>query len=85
MAAGLLVAGAPDGHQSMASLSDTLRAVTIVADKGMVVSRTDTVTIRPATAVTDVLYKLPGLGISDYGGAAGLKIICMIKVSLIQQ
>ena len=77
MAAGLLVAGAPDGHQSMASLSDTLRAVTIVADKGMVVSRTDTVTIRPATAVTDVLYKLPGLGISDYGGAAGLKSVSL--------
>ena len=75
MAAGLLVAGAPDGHQQMASLSDTLRAVTIVADKGMVVSRTDTLTVRPGAAVTEVLYRLPGLGISDYGGAAGLKSV----------
>lgn len=74
-AAGLLAAGAPDGHQQMDSLSDTLRAVTIVADKGMVVSRTDTVEIRPAVAVTDVLQRLPGLGISDYGGAAGLKSV----------
>lgn len=62
-AAGLLVAETPD----------TLQAVTIVADKGVVVSRTDTVSIKNYTTATEALLRVPGLGISDYGGLAGLK------------
>ena len=62
-AAGLLVAETPD----------TLQAVTIVADKGVVVSRTDTVSIKNYTTAAEALLRVPGLGISDYGGLAGLK------------
>ena len=63
IAAGLLVAETPD----------TLTAVTIVADKGVVVSRTDTVALRADGTAADALLRIPGLGISDYGGLAGLK------------
>jgi outer membrane cobalamin receptor len=63
IAAGLLVAETPD----------TLQAVTIVADKGVVVSRTDTVALRADGTATQALLRIPGLGISDYGGLAGLK------------
>lgn len=63
IAAGLLVAETPD----------TLQAVTIVADKGVVVSRTDTVSLKHYTTATEALLRVPGLGISDYGGLAGLK------------
>ncbi len=62
-AAGLLVAETPD----------TLQAVTIVADKGVVVSRTDTVSIKNYTTAAEALLRVPGLAISDYGGLAGLK------------
>ena len=62
-AAGLLVAETPD----------TLQAVTIVADKGVVVSRTDTVALRADGTAAAALLNFPGLGISDYGGLAGLK------------
>ena len=62
-AAGLLVAETPD----------TLQAVTIVADKGVVVSRTDTIPVHRYATVSDALLRFPGLGLSDYGGLAGLK------------
>ena len=62
-AASLLVAETPD----------TLQAVTIVADKGVVVSRTDTVALHADGTAADALLRIPGLGISDYGGLAGLK------------
>ena len=63
IAAGLLVAETPD----------TLQAVTIVADKGVVVSRTDTLALRADGTAAEALLRIPGLGISDYGGLAGLK------------
>ena len=66
-AAGLLVAETPD----------TLQAVTIVADKGVVVSRTDTVSFKHYTTATEALLRVPGLGISDYGGLAGLKSVSL--------
>ena len=62
-AASLLVAETPD----------TLQAVTIVADKGVVVSRTDTLPVHRYATVSDALLRFPGLGLSDYGGLAGLK------------
>ena len=63
IAAGLLVAETPD----------TLQAVTIVADKGVVVSRTDTTALRADGTAAEALLRFPGLGLSDYGGLAGLK------------
>ena len=50
-AAGLLVAETPD----------TLQAVTIVADKGVVVSRTDTLTLHADGASVGTLLRIPGL------------------------
>ena len=66
-AAGLLVAETPD----------TLQAVTIVADKGVVVSRTDTLVLRTGGTAAETLLRIPGLGLSDYGGLAGLKSISL--------
>ena len=78
MVAGLLVAGMPETEgESPVEAVDTLRAVTVVADRGIVISRTDTVSIRPEQNVSDVLHRLPGVSISDYGGAAGLKSVSL--------
>ena len=66
-AAGLLVAETPD----------TLQAVTIVADKGVVVSRTDTLTLHADGASVGTLLRIPGLSLSDYGGLAGLKSVSL--------
>ena len=63
LAAGLLVAETPD----------TLQAVTIVADKGVVVSRTDTIALRADGTAADAMLRIPGLSLSDYGGLTGLK------------
>ena len=65
--AGLLVAETPD----------TLKAVTIVADRGVVVSRTDTVRIKNSISITDALSGTPGLYLADYGGLAGLKTVSL--------
>ena len=67
IAAGLLVAETPD----------TLQAVTIVADKGVVVSRTDTLTLRADGTAAQALLRIPGLGINDYGGLAGTKSVSL--------
>ena len=67
IAAGLLVAETPD----------TLQAVTIVADKGVVVSRTDTLALHADGTASQALLRIPGLSISDYGGLAGLKSVSL--------
>lgn len=54
---------------------DTLNAVTIVADRGVVVSKKDTVPISNAVSITDVLERIPGFYVSDNGGSAGLKTV----------
>ncbi len=78
MVAGLLVAGMPESEgSSPIEAADTLKAVTVVADRGIVISRTDTVSIRPEQNVSDVLHRLPGVSISDNGGVAGLKSVSL--------
>ena len=62
--AALLSAGAP---------VDTLQASAIVADRGLVVSRTDTVTVHTFQDASSVLLFVPSLYVGDYGSAAGLK------------
>lgn len=57
----------------MTQPADTLQAVTVVADRGVVVSRTDTVKIQPLLDVGSSLLYFPGLYVGDYGGLAGLK------------
>jgi len=66
-AAGLLVAETPD----------TLQTVTVVADRGVVVSRTDTLTVSNSLSITDLLQKSPGLFVNDQGGVAGLKTVSL--------
>ena len=57
----------------MAAAPDTLQAVTVVADRGVVVSRTDTVRIQSLLDVGGTLLYVPGLYVGDYGSASGLK------------
>ena len=57
--------------------SDTLHAVTVTADKGVVVSRTDTLHIQNPSDITGELQQVPGLHLGDYGGFAGLKTVSL--------
>lgn len=66
-AAALLVAGEPD----------TLDVATVTAEKGVTVSRRDTIMITGQTSVTDVLARMPGLQVTDMGGMAGLKTVSL--------
>lgn len=60
-----------------AETPDTLQGVTVVADRGVVVSRTDTIRVQSNSSIEDLIYSLPGLGLGDYGGAAGLKSVSL--------
>ena len=57
----------------LAAQPDTLQAVTVVADRGVVVSRTDTVNVQSLLDVSGTLLYAPGIYVGDYGSAAGLK------------
>ena len=57
--------------------SDSLRAVTVTADKGVIISRTDTLHIRNTFDITSELHQIPGLILGDYGGYAGLKTVSL--------
>ena len=52
---------------------DTLSPVVVTADRGVVVSRADTVKITPYAGAAFPLVGIPSLYIGDYGGAAALK------------
>lgn len=58
---------------TLAAQPDTLQAVTVVADRGVVVSRADTVNVQPLSDVSSVLLGIPALYVGDYGSASGLK------------
>ena len=75
ISAGLLSAGLHDGVET--PLADTLHAVTVTADKGVIVSRTDTLSVRNSFTITDVLQQSPGLYVGDNGGYAGLKTVSL--------
>lgn len=75
LTAGLLSAGMPSGAD--VPVMDSLQAVTVTADKGRVVSRTDTLSVRFSNSVTDVLHQSPGLYVGDNGGFAGLKTVSL--------
>lgn len=61
----------------MAPAADTLQAVTVVSDRGVVVSRTDTVSISSTLDAASALMQVPGLYVGDYGYAAGLKSVSL--------
>ncbi|MCQ2182743.1 MAG: TonB-dependent receptor [Bacteroidales bacterium] len=65
IAAGLLLADAPD----------TLQTAVVVADKGMIVSKSDTILISNQIDVTEALSRIPASIVGDMGGAAGLKSV----------
>ena len=54
---------------------DTLKTAVVVADKGMIVSQSDTVLISNRTDVTQALSRIPTLIVGDMGGPAGLKSV----------
>lgn len=61
----------------MAQAVDTLQPVTIIADRGVVVSRTDTVSVNPLLDAAGVLQLVPALYVGDYGFGAGLKSVSL--------
>ncbi len=58
-------------------LTDSLHAVTVTADKGVIVSRKDSVTIEHCYDVSEVLIRCPGLHVGDNGGMSGLKTVSL--------
>ena len=56
---------------------ETISSATVVADRGVVASRQDTVLVNPVNPATSALLALPALQISDYGGAGGLKSVSL--------
>ena len=48
--------------------TDSIKVATVVADRGVVVSLTDTIDISGSFNATEVLQQIPGVSISDYGG-----------------
>jgi hypothetical protein len=56
---------------------DTLHAVTITADKGVTVSRSDTLRVINSFSVSDVLLQSPGFHVGDNGGVSGLKTVSL--------
>lgn len=77
ISAGLLYAGRPAGPAEQPVTTDTLRTVTVTADKGVVISRTDTLHISNPFDITGELHQVPGLQLGDYGGFAGLKTVSL--------
>ena len=71
----MLTAGLPS--DSAEQVSDTLHAVTVTADKGVVISRTDTLQIQNSFDISGELHQIPGLQLGDYGGFAGLKTVSL--------
>ena len=75
ISAGLLSSGLHPG--SMEPVADTLHSVTVTADKGVVVSRKDTLSASGSFSVSDILQQNPGLYVGDNGGYAGLKTVSL--------
>lgn len=75
VSAGLLSSGLHSG--SLQPVADTLHSVTLTADKGVVVSRKDTLSTSGSFSVSDILQQSPGLHVGDNGGYAGLKTVSL--------
>lgn len=54
---------------------DTLKTAVVVADRGMIVSKSDTIRISNQIDVTEALSSIPTFIVGDMGGAAGLKTV----------
>lgn len=73
--AGLLSAGLPYGLEE--PVIDSLHAVTVTADRGVIVSRADTLSVDNSSTISDVLLQSPGLHLGDNGGLGGLKTVSL--------
>ena len=73
--AGLMMFGLHPGYEEPAL--DTLIAVTVTAEKGVTVSRMDTLAVTNPFSVSDVLIQSPGFYVGDNGGSAGLKTVSL--------
>ena len=77
LAAGTLTVTASENSSeevtTLLNMSDTLETARVTADKGVIVSRTDTIRIDRSVTVSEALMKIPGTQISDLGGYSGLK------------
>ena len=73
--AGLMMFGLHPGYEKPAL--DTLSAVTVTAEKGVTVSRMDTLAVTNPFSVSDVLIQSPGFYVGDNGGSAGLKTVSL--------
>ena len=76
LSVGLLSADRPVGVEDLLP-TDSLHAVTITAEKGVIISRTDTLSVKKSFVLSDVLLQSPGLYLGDNGGAAGLKTVSL--------
>lgn len=58
---------------------DTLSAASVISGRAVTVSRTDTIAINNSLApgVSGIMLRTPGIVLSDYGGAAGLKTVSL--------
>lgn len=71
---GILLSGDPTGTEA----TDTLSTAVVTAERGITISREDTLALRNSTATaTDLLLMSPGLVVSDNGGFAGLKTVSL--------
>lgn len=59
------------------SVGDSIQSIIITADKGVIVSRVDTLPLQASSTVSDLLHQSPGLYVGDYGGPAGLKTVSL--------
>lgn len=73
--AGLLSTGLSGGIDE--PLHDTLTVAVVTADKGVVVSRTDTLSSVGSFTVSEVLQKNSSLHVGDNGGLSGLKTVSL--------
>jgi len=74
----LLSAGLLGLHSGIdVPVSDSLDAVVVTTDRGVIVSRADTLSLNSSFAVSDVLLQSPGLHVGDNGGSAGLKTVSL--------
>lgn len=61
--------------QAAPTLTDTLSPVSIIAEKGISVTRTDTISLNEGSTLNELLFSIPGAVINDNGGFSGLKSI----------
>lgn len=75
LSAGLLSASLHGGLEE--PLTDSLHAVTVTADKGVVISRTDTIDVDNSSTISEILMQSTSLHVGDNGGLSGLKTISL--------